>query len=71
MSFYLSGPEDPSCSGADARFICRGSNPFPWCSVEFRRGGANSGVDLETSQWFKITRFIASSPRVALQFEVN
>ncbi|GFS64688.1 hypothetical protein TNCV_4684851 [Trichonephila clavipes] len=32
---------------------------------KLKDGGASSGVILVTSQWFKITRSVAESPRVA------
>ncbi|GFY23259.1 uncharacterized protein TNCV_3939551 [Trichonephila clavipes] len=36
-----------------------------WCGVAVRRGGASSGVILVTGLWFKMTRSVAKSPRVA------
>ncbi|GFT49360.1 hypothetical protein TNCV_4583291 [Trichonephila clavipes] len=44
---------------------------FHWCGVVVRRRGASSGVVLVTCPWFKITRSIAKSPRVAEQCDVN
>ncbi|GFV36472.1 hypothetical protein TNCV_2259911 [Trichonephila clavipes] len=36
-----------------------------------RRGGASSGVVLVTCLWFKITRSVAKSPRIAKQCDFN
>ncbi|GFS75217.1 hypothetical protein TNCV_719271 [Trichonephila clavipes] len=47
--------------------LSRGQTSSRWCDVEVSRGGANSGVVLVTSLWFKITRSVAKSPLLADQ----
>ncbi|GFV40353.1 hypothetical protein TNCV_4092171 [Trichonephila clavipes] len=52
----------------------RAQNYSRLCSLEDRRereGGASSGVVLVTLPWFKITRSVSKSPRLAEQCEVN
>ncbi|GFW99788.1 uncharacterized protein TNCV_3420171 [Trichonephila clavipes] len=51
--------------------LSRAQTTSRWCGVVVRRGGVSSGVFLITSPWFKITRSIAKSPRVAEQCDVN
>ncbi|GFU84822.1 hypothetical protein TNCV_2127631 [Trichonephila clavipes] len=46
------------------------SNALPlWCGAVVKRGSAISGVVV--SPWFKFTRFVAKSPRVAEQWDGN
>ncbi|GFX51098.1 hypothetical protein TNCV_2734491 [Trichonephila clavipes] len=45
--------------------------PPRWCGVVVRRGGASSGVVHVTDHGSKITWFVAKSPRVAEQCDVN
>ncbi|GFV32486.1 hypothetical protein TNCV_1677721 [Trichonephila clavipes] len=42
-----------------------------WYGEVVRRGGASSGIILFARSWFKITRAIAKSSRVAEQCDVN
>ncbi|GFU17066.1 uncharacterized protein TNCV_2480071 [Trichonephila clavipes] len=41
------------------------------CGVVVKREGASSGVVLVTSPWFKMTRSVAKSSRVAEQCDIN
>ncbi|GFV67725.1 uncharacterized protein TNCV_4624051 [Trichonephila clavipes] len=51
--------------------LSRAQTSSCWCGVVVRREGASSGVVLVTSPWFKITRSVAKSRRVAEQCDVN
>ncbi|GFS85538.1 uncharacterized protein TNCV_2793941 [Trichonephila clavipes] len=47
--------------------LSRTQAPSRWCGVVVRGGGASSDVVFVTCPWFKITRSVAKSPRVAEQ----
>ncbi|GFW81243.1 uncharacterized protein TNCV_375911 [Trichonephila clavipes] len=51
--------------------LSRAETSSRWCGVVARRGGASSGVVHVTWPWFKITWFVAISPLVAEQCDVN
>ncbi|GFY15137.1 uncharacterized protein TNCV_1569521 [Trichonephila clavipes] len=51
--------------------LSRAKKSSRWCGVVVRRGGASSDVVLVTLPWFKITRSVAKSSRVAEQCDVN
>ncbi|GFX29181.1 uncharacterized protein TNCV_3217161 [Trichonephila clavipes] len=47
--------------------LSRAQTSSRWCGVVVRRGGTSSGVVVLSLPWFKITRSVAKSPRVAEQ----
>ncbi|GFV09489.1 uncharacterized protein TNCV_3158871 [Trichonephila clavipes] len=51
--------------------LSRAQTSSRWCGAVVRRGGSSSGVVLVTLPWFKMTRSVAKSPRVAEQCDVN
>ncbi|GFW31494.1 uncharacterized protein TNCV_1288411 [Trichonephila clavipes] len=51
--------------------LSRDQTSSHWCSVVVRREGTSSGGILVTCPWFKMTRSVAKSPRVAKQCDVN
>ncbi|GFV58872.1 hypothetical protein TNCV_4132341 [Trichonephila clavipes] len=63
--------KDTPCRGANGRQICCGFKFSHWGNVEIQKGGGSSRIVFVSQPCFKISRSVASGPRVTLQCDVN